>query len=201
MIKDYLTDTIMLYCEEYPVRLSNPYFLSEAIDKWFKKNEIAFSKIWTVWNAEYNALYNYDRTEQSSDTSTNINALERNTTNKSTRTASNSTVNARTEDEEHIHSKMVTGDSAMHDESKDTISGGKTTTTDSGVDTNSERGVLLDKGTNTGTNVHTAHLFGNIGTTKTQEMAIDEVNYRLGYNPYDIISKEFMKEFVVPIYC
>lgn len=202
MDKDLLIDTIMLNCGEYPMRLTDPYFLTEAIEYWSKSKLRAFERIWTVWNNEYNALYNYDKTEQITDTSAGSNSVTRTANYDTTRTNSSVTGTKRLEDEENIHSKLVTGDSSMHDEYKDTIHGGNVAVTDSGNDNTKVKGNLFsDNGINNTTNIHTARLYGNVGTTKTQEMAIDETNYRLGYNPYDVMTKEFIKEFVTPIYC
>lgn len=52
----------------------------------------------------------------------------------------------------------------------------------------------------TTTETATNHLYGNIGVTKSQEMAEDEVNLRTKYDLYEIIAKMFEKKFLIQVY-
>lgn len=47
---------------------------------------------------------------------------------------------------------------------------------------------------------NTNHIHGNIGVTTNQQMLESEINLRIKYNLYDIISDLFEKEFIVQIY-
>lgn len=47
---------------------------------------------------------------------------------------------------------------------------------------------------------HKAHLYGNIGVTKSQEMLIDELNLRANHNIYDAIIEIFANEFLISVY-
>ena len=50
------------------------------------------------------------------------------------------------------------------------------------------------------TSKHDGHLYGNVGTTKSQEMVIDEVNLRKKINIYDVIAEMFYNEFCIYVY-
>lgn len=47
---------------------------------------------------------------------------------------------------------------------------------------------------------HTGHLYGNIGVTTSQSMLTDEIDVRMKYNFYDILSEEFKREFCIMVY-
>lgn len=47
---------------------------------------------------------------------------------------------------------------------------------------------------------HTGHLYGNIGVTKSQEMAIDEVELRMKYNIYGVIADMLHRDFCLYLY-
>ena len=50
------------------------------------------------------------------------------------------------------------------------------------------------------TNEHTAHLWGNIGVTTSQQMAESELQLRKNYNIFNMISDLFVSEFCILIY-
>lgn len=58
-----------------------------------------------------------------------------------------------------------------------------------------------DEGTSTSRDrlVHTAHLYGNIGVTRTQEMIADEIRLRQA-DLYSIIVEEFKQRFCILVY-
>lgn len=54
--------------------------------------------------------------------------------------------------------------------------------------------------TGTDNNTHTAHLYGNIGVTTSQQMLESELELRSNYGIYDMIAASFMTEFCMLIY-
>lgn len=57
-----------------------------------------------------------------------------------------------------------------------------------------------DKSTVSGKLVHNAHLFGNIGLTTSQQMALAEIDFRSVNNIYDIMSDVFRRELLLYIF-
>lgn len=47
---------------------------------------------------------------------------------------------------------------------------------------------------------HTAHLFGNIGVTTSQKMAMDEVDLRVSYNMYSVAATLFADDLLLMLY-
>lgn len=94
------------------------------------------------------------------------------------------------------------------------------TETDTGTVTTTNTGTVTTRGTGSGTHSgtvtstdgrtgssednrtleHTAHLYGNIGVTTSQQMLIEELKLRGTYNLYDILADLFKEEFCLYIY-
>lgn len=68
--KDTLESNIILQGGEFEVLYADPYFLKFAMEPWVKKWYRTFEKWVTALNIEYDPLYNYDRTEEYTDTHT-----------------------------------------------------------------------------------------------------------------------------------
>ena len=58
--KDTLITEIIRECSEFSVIYTDPNFLTDMIGKWSDKWYHNFSRWWTAYNFEYNALYNLD---------------------------------------------------------------------------------------------------------------------------------------------
>ena len=68
--KEVLTGSILMRAGEFEVLYPNPYFMRDAIGLWGRKHYRTFEKWVNALNIEYDPLYNYDRTEEYSDTHT-----------------------------------------------------------------------------------------------------------------------------------
>lgn len=68
--KDTLIGSIILRCQEFELLYSDPDFMITAVDYWAKKNYRTFDKWVKALDIEYDPLYNYDRTEEFTDTHT-----------------------------------------------------------------------------------------------------------------------------------
>ena len=66
--KDTLIGSILMRCQEFELLYSDPYFMQDAISIWSRKNYRTFDKWVKALNIEYDPLYNYDRTEEYTDT-------------------------------------------------------------------------------------------------------------------------------------
>lgn len=68
--KDTLESNIILQGGEFEVLYGDPYLLKHAVSPWVQKWYRTFEKWVTALNIEYDPLYNYDRTEEWTDTHT-----------------------------------------------------------------------------------------------------------------------------------
>lgn len=75
----------------------------------------------------------------------------------------------------------------------DTLKHGKVETLDHGHVEDTKYGHILDE-------EHWGHMHGNIGVTTTQQMVTQELEMRLLYNMYNIITYAFEAEFLVQVY-
>lgn len=68
--KDTLIGAIILRCQEFELLYSDPEFMITAVDYWSRKHFRTFDKWIKALNIQYDPLYNYDRTEEFTDTHT-----------------------------------------------------------------------------------------------------------------------------------
>lgn len=66
--KDVLIGSIVLRCQEFELLYSDPEFMIDAVNIWSRKNYWTFDKWVKALSIEYDPLYNYDRTEEYTDT-------------------------------------------------------------------------------------------------------------------------------------
>lgn len=144
--KDSLIGEILCECAQLETVYPDWTFLHNAIIRWSNTRIHAWSRMYTALNESYNPLHNYDRHEDT----TNTSGVSGDTENR---------VNGFNAE-------------AVHDKTHVSSNGNST---------------------------HTAHLYGNIGVTKTQEMIEDELNVRKN-DLYKIIVDEFKTRFCILLY-
>lgn len=66
--KETLIGSIILRCQEFELLYSDPDFLIDAVNIWSRKNYWTFDKWVKAINIKYDPLYNYDRSEEWTDT-------------------------------------------------------------------------------------------------------------------------------------
>lgn len=66
--KDVLIGSIILRCQEFELLYSDPDFLTSAVNVWSRKNYRTFDKWVKALEIKYDPLFNYDRTEEYTDT-------------------------------------------------------------------------------------------------------------------------------------
>ena len=112
--RQILIDTILMRCQEFELLYSDPEFLINAVNVWSRKNYRVFDKWEKALNIEYDPLYNYDRTEEYTDT--HDGTLTSNGGNTQTNNLTNSTDITRTDnlstttDETVTHSEKAFND-------------------------------------------------------------------------------------------
>ena len=222
--KDILTRAILLRCQEFELLYSDPDFLTDAVNIWSRKHYWTFDKWVKALNIEYDPLYNYDRTEEYTDTHSGD--FSKSGSGTASGTSSNSSDYTRTDNltqadyhtrtdnltTTNTHSEKAYNDSNFVDSQKDVTSNSGTqrqagTVTNSGTQRNagtdtgsySDSNTTGETGTDAYTNIHKARLFGNIGVTTSQQMLQSELDIAR-WNLYEHIADLFCQEFCVMVY-
>lgn len=152
------------------------------IEAWWQRfiyrKKRVYDRIALALYTDYGALENYDKHStietDSPDVVTETEYADRENTNDMASRTTRSKENAMDS------LTMVEGGNIVTDAYKDTITQG------GGTDTQTVKEHKITVTDNT---------HGNVGTTKSQEMAIDEVKMRLQYNLADIIVRDFITEY------
>jgi len=194
--RDTLIGAIILRCQEFELLYSDPDFLITAVNVWSRKNYRTFDKWVKALDISYDPLFNYDRTEEYTDTHAGKfnNSSTTNGTNGNTRTDNLTD----TSDITNTHSEKAYNDSSYVGTTQDVVDQDEThtgTVTDNG-NFNSNTGA---NGTDDYTNIHKARLFGNIGVTTSQQMLQSELDIAR-WNMYEHIADLFAQEFCIMVY-
>lgn len=146
------------------------------ITAWSGRRLPAWERMAKALNSEYNPIYNYDRTEEYTDTR-NLHTNQKETRNlQQTQNGSNS------------ESVSAFDSSDMQPKNKIAVNG-----------TNTDSGTVAHDIADTGTVKHEAKLFGNIGVTTTQQMINEEIGLRKT-DLVEIIIGEFIARFCLDVY-
>ena len=198
--KETLIGAIMMRCQEFELLYHDPDFLTMAVRLWSMKHYRTFNKWVEALNIQYDPLYNYDRTEEYTDThagdfnrsgSNSDSGMSNNTHNVDLTTSDDTTT---------THSEKAYNDSNYVGTSQDVIDSdvtNKGNTTDS--NSYSSGSQLDETGKDNYTNVHKARLFGNIGVTTSQQMLQSELDIA-AWNLYEHIADLFCEEFCIMVY-
>lgn len=206
--KDTLIGAIILRCQEFELLYSDPDFLTSAVNIWSRKNYRTFDKWVKALDIQYDPLFNYDRTEEYTDTHTGTfnNSRTESGTNGNTRTDDLTMTNnlADTNDVTTTHSEKAYNDSNYVGTTQDVIDQdeshtGTVTNTGSVTDNGSFNTGANTSGTDGSTDIHKARLFGNIGVTTSQQMLQSELDIAR-WNMYEHIADLFAQEFCIMVY-
>lgn len=195
--RDILIGAILLRCQEFELLYSDPDFLIDAVNIWSRKNYWTFEKWAKAINIKYDPLYNYDRTEEYTDTHSG-NYNKQGSGNSSGNTSTTNDLHS-TNDVTVTHSEKAFNDTTLVNNQTDVTD---QDTSDTGSVTGNYSNVNSDteNGTDGYTNIHKARLFGNIGVTTSQQMFLSEVNDAAAWNMYEHIADLFASEFCIMVY-
>ena len=206
--KDTMIGAILMRCQEFELLYSDPYFLQDAVSIWSRKNYRTFDKWVKALDIEYDPLFNYDRTEEYTDTHSGSfnNTRNESGTNGNTRTDDLTMTNdlADTNDVTTTHSEKAYNDSNYVGTTQDVVDQdeshtGTVTNTGTVTDSGSFSSNAGANGTDSYTDIHKARLFGNIGVTTSQQMLQSELDIAR-WNLYEHIADLFCQEFCVMVY-
>ena len=223
--KDIVINNILLKGGEFEVLFSNPEFLENMISLWSSKYRHTFERWYLALTEDYNPLHNFDRHEEYNDQRTEGETINRNMSNNRSSNRNNVETGEKGENVTALDHSISSGtgetsngvsayDSSNysnHDKSSSLSTGDNTSTATTNVNgtdkrTNMESDISSDIGTDNSNKLlnsnldHTAHLYGNIGLTTSQQMATDEVKLRRDFNIYDLIADLFISEFCIYTY-
>lgn len=210
--KNTLIDTMLMRSAEFEVVYADPSFMQNILGllstRWYK----TFERWIKALNTEYNPLENYDRFEESTDTSSNsfsntdISSYTNHTEGDST------SANERDEDTTHGTATTEVKVSAMNsstyapDSKTESSQLNDLVHIEDGVTNHNEvdstdSGSTDRRGTDSGNNHHTARLHGNIGVTTSQQMLEAEMELAERWaNIYDHMADVILKEIVIAVY-
>lgn len=186
--KDVVVNAILTTCSSLPVAYPDYSFLKNQIKYWSKRKKPIFDKWVWLLSQEYNPLYNYDRTEEYSDSEV-VNNSGTKSDNTSTSFNSNNVSNST------VTNKATSYESDTFKNTNQNIGNESITGSNSGNTNTSSR-------ENSDTNrilTHKARLFGNIGITTSTQMLSESWDWYNKDIPM-IIAEEFKCDFCLGIY-
>lgn len=182
--KAEFVDEILSELGQLEALYPNAEVFKRILKAWSNTRLPEWQRVETALTAEYNPIHNFDRNEDYTDTNT-----EKETGNSNSTSSTESKANGTNENTE--------SETAFNTESF------KNRTKNAGTDTASSTASATNKSDNTvtrETNVkHTAHLYGNIGVTTSQQMINEELSMRRGDLESYIID-DFKHRFCVMVY-
>lgn len=182
--KAEFVDEILSELGQLEALYPNAEVFKRILKAWSNTRLPEWQRVDTALTAEYNPIHNFDRNEDYTDTNT-----EKETGNSNSTSSTESKANGTNENTE--------SETAFNTESF------KNRTKNAGTDTASSTASATNKSDNTvtrETNVkHTAHLYGNIGVTTSQQMINEELSMRRGDLESYIID-DFKHRFCVMVY-
>ena len=189
-------DTIYQRCGLTPLYHPDPAWLKFYIGRWCSKNAKTWEELYKTTIQDYNPIYNYDRTEETTDTRHGTHTLSEDTSSNTKQNGDTSITN--TSDDTSEHRTSADNSDTYEPGYKDVSSRGDTqdSASSSRIDVTGDRAVDETTGE---TYTHKMRAYGNIGVTTTQDM-LDAQRKIVRYNIYDEIADSFKAEFCLYIY-
>lgn len=195
--KDAVRSAIMVKCGLLTPVYGEPEVLRQTIKDWFYNKQWAFSHLVKIINAEYSPIENYDRYEEYTDIHDGTGKDSHSGTDTRTYDANNQDKDSGTDT---ITNEISAENASTYQaDNKSSTAFGKTTDYKKAESTKDIHGHTIDR-KDDWTTKHTAHLHGNIGTTKNAEMILDDIDLIGQFDPYKWIAGQFENDFMIMIY-
>lgn len=204
LVKQDIIDEILLDGASLEILYPQPDFLKAAIGVWSNHRKPIWDKMVESTQFEYEPMYNLDRTDEQTETTTGEDSRTRerttSTTGSSTGSSTSETDTSGTSTSIGARTGYNSNDFADTDKQTRTGSDESSTTnssstTDSSSGTDSEE----ESGTNEVTITRTYHSYGNIGVTSNATL-LTEHRQVINYDVSEIIVHEFLDKFTLGIY-
>ena len=171
-------------------------YMRKAIGVWSRRRKPIWEKLLKTTQFEYDPISNYDRKEEYEDKHTSTDKKESTSSLKSDATNTVAGVSRYSESTENqVSADNVSGYSPESKRMGSSSENSNTTTTDAGTGTTSGK----DSTEHKEEIKHTAHLYGNIGVTTTQQM-IDEERKIVNYSVEEAIADDYRERFCLDFY-
>ena len=189
-------DTIYQRCGMTPLYHPDPAWLKFYIGRWCSKNAKTWDELYKTTVQDYNPIYNYDRTEETTDTRSWTRKLSEDTSSNTKQNGDTSVTDTSSDSSEHTLS--ADNSDSYEPGYKDVSSRQDTQSSESSnrVDVTGDRAVDETTGE---TYSHKLRAYGNIGVTTTQ-MMLEAQRTLVRYNVYNEIADSFKEEFCLYIY-
>lgn len=189
-------DTIYQRCGLTPLYHPDPAWLKFYVGRWCSKNAKTWEELYKTTVQDYNPIYNYDRTEETTDTRSGTRTLSEDTSSNTKQNGDTSVTDTSSDNSEHTTS--ADNSDTYEPGYKDVSSRQDTQASESSnrVDVTGDRAVDETTGE---TYSHKLRAYGNIGVTTTQEM-LEAQRTLVRYNVYNEIADSFKEEFCLYIY-
>ena len=189
-------DTIYQRCGLTPLYHPDPAWLKFYIGRWCSKNAKTWEELYKTTIQDYNPIYNYDRTEETTDTRSGTRKLSEDTSSNTKQTGDTSITDTSNDTSEHTTS--ADNSDTYEPGYKDVSSREDTQASESSsrVDMTGDRAVDETTGE---TYTHKMKVYGNIGVTTNQKLIEDERNLWL-WNFFDQIFKDLDRELALAIH-
>ena len=201
MDKDLFVNALLMRYGENPVVFPSVPFCKSAIGVWSSKWFDSLERMLEAVTEDYNPLHNYDRHESYTDKETGSN----------TGSSTGTVADLGAEESEYVTDTDTTATeentisaenvSTYQPDSKREDSGTLDSTVTGKVSKgNTRTETRTDNGSNRRDLEHTAHLYGNIGVTTSQQMLMEEIKLRKDLSIYDVAAELFYREFCLYVY-
>lgn len=189
-------DTIYQRCGLTPLYHPDPAWLKFYVGRWCSKNAKTWEELYKTTIQDYNPIYNYDRTEETTDTRSGTRKLSEDTSSNTQQNGDTSVTDTSSDSSEHTLS--ADNSDSYEPGYKDVSSRQDTQASESSnrVDVTGDRAVDETTGE---TYSRKLRAYGNIGVTTTQEM-LEAQRKVVRYNIYNEIADSFKDEFCLYIY-
>lgn len=189
-------DTIYQRCGLTPLYHPDPAWLKFYVGRWCSKNAKTWEELYKTTIQDYNPIYNYDRTEETTDTRSGTRKLSEDTSSNTKQSGDSSVTDSSSDSNEHT---MSADNSDNYEPGyKDVSSRQDMQASESSnrVDVTGDHAVDETTGE---TYSHKLRAYGNVGVTTTQEM-LEAQRKVVRYNIYNEIADSFKDEFCLYIY-
>lgn len=179
-----------------PLDHFDPGYMRRAIGVWSRRRKPIWEKLLKTTQFEYDPISNYDRKEEYEDKHTSTDKKESTSSSKSDVTNTVVGVSGYSENTENqVSADNVSGYSPESKRMGNSSENSSTKTTDAGAGTVSGKDVTEHREEIK----HTAHFYGNIGVTTTQEMIAEERKI-VDFSLEEIIADDYRDRFCLDFY-
>lgn len=178
--ENFIDSLILSYGMCEPLYTDFDFMKNSAIPAWSKKWKSSIEKVYNVLETlEYEAIENYDRHEEWTDSPDITRTSQASGTDTATSTAGQGSVTSQSGTDTNEEKVSAFNTSEYQPEAMNsTTYGNATTVKTNGTDTNEMTYGRKDVNTEQGTNKHVGHVHGNIGVTTSQQMIQSELELR-----------------------